>query len=511
MKVPAILIVTLDVPYGVAYKESMEVIANVTNYGDEAATNVLAKISTYSTLEVKSPATYALSVIPPGSTSQAKWTLGVSPYAKPGDTGRLWVTVEGENLEPFEANSATTVTFGDEGSLEFTVHSPVLMLVTDFLGRSVGFDPYSEGVLNEIQGATYTGRDSSPQTITVPDPLGTYRVDLLGTADGAYQLEIRAIEYGKVSSTQSIDGTAKKGTRETILTPVELDSDALMLSSGETLPWVQIHEIRFDYDKLWKPSDIWTGSTDARELAFAFEALEFLDTDGKTLGEIAVGNKDSQRCLDYGWNDDLEGREANSKWAGDPAKYAIIQTRIPEGTQYLRAKVNPLKDNSTVIISFDGRAVARINPTLGWRSYTVSPNKSMSLITCSASNSILTLGDTVNIHGSLTPEAQGKTINIEMTGPSGKTSSATTTTSGEGEYTHSLKPDEKGDWLIQASWLGDDDYSNSTSYDVKLRVKETESTTPPTGIPSYPPTSILLGLALGIVMDFFMKRCARIK
>ena len=183
--------------------------------------------------------------------------------------------------------------------------------------------------------------------------------------------------------------------------------------------------------------------------------------------------------------------------------HALIQTRIPEGTQYLRARINPLEGNCTVTISFDEKAVARINPTPGWRSYTVSADKSMSIITCSASSSNLTLGETVNIRGALTREAQGATISIEMTGPSGKTNSATTTTSGGGEYSYSLKPDEEGYWLIQSSWRGDENYSNSTSYELMLRVNEVKPTGITTGVPSYPLVSIIVGLT--IVMGILIK------
>jgi hypothetical protein len=85
------------------------------------------------------------------------------------------------------------------------LHSPAELLLTDPLGRQVGFDPVSGGVFDEIPDANY---DSSgygvvldDETIAEPDPLwkelyvhlptdGEYVVQVSGTGSGSYTLNL---------------------------------------------------------------------------------------------------------------------------------------------------------------------------------------------------------------------------------------------------------------------------------------------------------------------------------
>ena len=78
--------------------------------------------------------------------------------------------------------------------LKVVAHSPVNLLLTDFYGHRVGYDPETESTVNEIPGATYSGPGSDPQEIIIPNPfLGTYSIDAFGTDSGSYTITIESI------------------------------------------------------------------------------------------------------------------------------------------------------------------------------------------------------------------------------------------------------------------------------------------------------------------------------
>jgi hypothetical protein len=84
-------------------------------------------------------------------------------------------------------------------SASFAVYSPANLMVTDPLGRRVGFDPATNSTLMEIPGAWYSGTSLEPQAVTIPDPLdGYYSTLLVGTSTGTYSLisELIPIEGG---------------------------------------------------------------------------------------------------------------------------------------------------------------------------------------------------------------------------------------------------------------------------------------------------------------------------
>jgi hypothetical protein len=510
LRVPAVPITYIDAPASIAINSSFDVVANITNFGDESAKSIVATLATDTSLEITSSAIVSLNSIEPGKMVQARWTLRLSQRAKPSDFAAFWATVEGEGVEPQDLNGAVLVTFGDSGKLEFTAHSPVLMMVTDYLGRSVGFDPSGSGVLNEIPGANYTGRDSSPQSILVPDPLGTYRVDLLGTGEGPYKVEIKTLQDDQVASIQTVQGSAKKGTLTSMLTQVALVNDTILLVSGQALPWTRMHVISFQYDKLGKPSVLSPGSSDSRELAFALESLEFQDRDGGVLGKIGFGGEEAWKYLNYGWLENTGGTSGavGIVWAGDPTKFATIETRIPDGVLYIVAKANPLFSNSSLTFLVDGKAKANFITSPGWSSYKVSVNKTMSSVQLSVSSGNVTLGDSIVVSGSLTPLVNGATISLNLTSPSGKMSYYKVVCGGDGRYSYNLKPDEKGVWLAQSTWQGNEAYSNSTSYVSQFKVignSPTGGAGGSGGIPSYPYASVAAGLAISIVLFIYIK------
>jgi protocatechuate 3,4-dioxygenase beta subunit len=75
--------------------------------------------------------------------------------------------------------------------------SPVDISLTDPLGRRVGALGDGNGSVNEIPGATYSGLNSEPELITLPERIdGEYRVGVFGTGPGRAVVMVGASEVG---------------------------------------------------------------------------------------------------------------------------------------------------------------------------------------------------------------------------------------------------------------------------------------------------------------------------
>ncbi|MBI3477595.1 MAG: hypothetical protein HY010_17830, partial [Acidobacteria bacterium] len=155
--------------------------------------------------------------------------LGVKPDAR-GRPGH-WITATGRDEERStylindpNGGSATTLadgygnsfrgtrTFGrpsqaytDISGLTIRFHSPGELLLTDPQGSRVGYDPVQQLEYNEIPDAYYEGihladaesGDPGPLTMDlfVPKPLaGDYKLEVFGTGDGTYALEVHAYD-----------------------------------------------------------------------------------------------------------------------------------------------------------------------------------------------------------------------------------------------------------------------------------------------------------------------------
>jgi hypothetical protein len=104
--------------------------------------------------------------------------------------------------------------------IRFTLGSPANLLVTDPLGRQVGFNGFT--TVNQVPGATYTGPGTDPQTVTIPNPEdGTYETRVIGTGTGTYTLATEIVVSGVTVSAQSISGEITQGAVLTASVPVE--------------------------------------------------------------------------------------------------------------------------------------------------------------------------------------------------------------------------------------------------------------------------------------------------
>lgn len=135
--------------------------------------------------------------------------------------------------------SLQTRTLPEDADLEMSIilHSPADLHLYDAQGRHVGKN-YDTGQIDlQIPGATYTSTD--PQTITVVQPqAGNYTVQLIGTANGPYTLDIVGKQEDQVVSSASYSGVIAPGTAQGTFLNVAAIEGALTIFSTtpEVLP-----------------------------------------------------------------------------------------------------------------------------------------------------------------------------------------------------------------------------------------------------------------------------------
>jgi hypothetical protein len=114
-----------------------------------------------------------------------------------------------------------------------TAQSPINLLVTDPIGRQVGYDPIIHSVVNEIPYATYSGPGSEPQEIAIPNSInGTYEVDAIGTDTGPYTISVESLD----SNSSVIDSDTWEGVAfpdEQYNETLNLDADGSFVLSHD--------------------------------------------------------------------------------------------------------------------------------------------------------------------------------------------------------------------------------------------------------------------------------------
>lgn len=82
----------------------------------------------------------------------------------------------------------------------------------------------------------------------------------------------------------------------------------------------------------------------------------------------------------------------------------------------------------------------------------------------------MTLGDTLEITGSLSPAVANATIKLFLSNPEGAMITELVQTSSQGSYSLAFTPDSKGSWTITATFSGDALYKASSSQTIPLGV-----------------------------------------
>jgi hypothetical protein len=132
---------------------------------------------------VSIPAYEILKVIP---------AINLYPYqpTSPSTFLSVWWSVRG--IEDALSALRGSQSISQLQSIEVTMASPVDILVQDFLGRRIGFDPSTGTTVNDLGPlAFYSGPGTEPQTIYIGVALpGLHIVTGVGTGNGAYTLTV---------------------------------------------------------------------------------------------------------------------------------------------------------------------------------------------------------------------------------------------------------------------------------------------------------------------------------
>lgn len=108
---------------------------------------------------------------------------------------------------------------------------------------------------------------------------------------------------------------------------------------------------------------------------------------------------------------------------------------------------------------------------------TYTTDKIPSQITCTLSQSNVTLGDDLTISGTLTSATQDplvdQLVNVTLIRPDNSTAIRWLMTASAGEFTHTFIPNATGLWQVQACWDGDLYYHEATSPIQSVTVNQT--------------------------------------
>jgi len=256
-------------------------------------------------------------------------------------------------------------------------------------------------------------------------------------------------------------------------------------------------EIKVVFDKTGKPT-----SGDPKDLALAFDYVEFLDSSQNIVAKLDIGTGDTGVGYTgrgfYQNQANWDGVETYI-WAGGADKTAYLFLQKPPSAKYLRMNVRPFMENNPTKIYVDGVLLSTIMPTRGWKEYTVTLTKAKATLTCTASSTKTNPGETVTLSGSVTPVISGASVSLVITSPSGHIDTVPLTTDANGGYSYSFKPIDKGEWGVQATWPGSEGYLNETSPRASWSVAES---TPQGsgGVPAYPFEALALGVAVALII-----------
>lgn len=91
-----------------------------------------------------------------------------------------------------------TVQDQPEEYLIIQVHSPVDFVVIAPDNKKIGKNFEQNSILNEIEGAFYSGFDTEAEFVVIPNPLeGKYQIQIIGTGEGSYLLDVNYIDTGE--------------------------------------------------------------------------------------------------------------------------------------------------------------------------------------------------------------------------------------------------------------------------------------------------------------------------
>lgn len=94
-------------------------------------------------------------------------------------------------------------------TLEIQSAPPVDLWVTDDQGGQVGTNPDNGLVRLQLASASYSGKGSDPQLVSIPHAAGQYHIQLFGAGDGNFQLTVRVFRDQDVDHAVQFSGSGE--------------------------------------------------------------------------------------------------------------------------------------------------------------------------------------------------------------------------------------------------------------------------------------------------------------
>lgn len=115
--------------------------------------------------------------------------------------------------------------------------SPINILVTDPNGMQVGYDSTRRLIVDDIDGAFYSGNGTEPQVVMIPDSInGSYNIKLHGTGSGSYNLTTELTTFSG-TTTKTYLGHISTGEIQTLVADVS-GANVTLHTPSPTFPWV---------------------------------------------------------------------------------------------------------------------------------------------------------------------------------------------------------------------------------------------------------------------------------
>lgn len=96
--------------------------------------------------------------------------------------------------------------------MEIELGSPANLWLSDGSGRHTGADVHTKAAVAEVPDSLYTGPDTEPQLVLIPNPQDAYDLQLNATGNGGeYHLQVRLLEDAQIVQVLTGSAAIRKG------------------------------------------------------------------------------------------------------------------------------------------------------------------------------------------------------------------------------------------------------------------------------------------------------------
>jgi hypothetical protein len=212
----------------------------------------------------------------------------------PGNTGKSLSEAYGGFTNVFETviyKSGTT----PQKTLTVRAHSPVQLLVTDPAGNQTGYSPVTQAITQKISASAYGIEPGVAPTdgsqvaagetkyFQVIDPMeGDYKINVIGTGNGNYTLDISTTDEAGNTSTKVIKGFAQKAVTETY--------DTTFLGEATEIPVIR-KEVTFEVLQLDIKKMYTLGKINNKAVFATLQAAVLVAEKTSQINKQPLGNK----------------------------------------------------------------------------------------------------------------------------------------------------------------------------------------------------------------------------